>query len=140
MKNDTLYLITESSDQSGGDKGVLYAFNSHGLIEADVLSKVINQVSIVGESAQDLSTRKLGLEPQMGSTFKSVESFEKFVLELCNELGASSARILSRHEFNSLCEDCLSTAEFHQKIQVVGELMVGLEPHPRGGFFKKLFH
>ncbi len=140
MKSDTLYLITEASEREESTKGVLYAFNSHGLIEPDVLAKVINQVSIVGESASDLHGRKLGLEPQIGSTFKSEEGFEKFVLELCSELGAGQARILTRHEFNSLCEECLSASDFHQKIHSVGEIIASPEPHPRGGFFKKLFH
>lgn len=140
MKNETLILITDSFVQGDDSKGVLYAFNSHGLIEAEVLSKVIGQVSLVGESASDLGARRIGLEPQMGITFKSDESFHQFVYELCGELGASSARILTRHDFNSLCEDCLSVTDFHQKVQNVGEIIANLEHNQKNGFFKKLFH
>lgn len=139
MRNDIIVLVTESS-HNDDSKGILYAFNSHGLIEQEVLSKVLGQVSIAPEGLAELHARKVGLEPQIGSTFKSEESFHQFVYELCGELGASSIRILSRHDFNSLCEECLSVSEFHQKLEGFGEVVANLEHNTKSNFFKKLFH
>lgn len=117
----------EFAELKSFDYGLLYAFDSQGLVEQEVLD----------ECYRETYERPPEMKPCFGP-FDSQDDLTRFAFKLCEKREVERSVILSPEEYNQVLEESHSREELLSKLGEAGRTVENLEG-PKKGFLSMIF-